>query len=273
MKNAARHSDSQGNGGEHLSQFAVNWEVYHSPGVDRHYTGKTLSRAEAMVLLRYQPRFADRHVLDLGVGTGRTIAYLKPLARRYVCLDYSRTMVDHVRIHHAGVDVRTADMRDLSPWREETFDFVFATSNVLDAVSHDDRLKVISEVRRVLTADGLFVFSSHNRAFRQAGHGPRMEYSRNPITQVLLIGRYLRCWANHRRTAEGCCQMDDYALFDDPGHDFGLIHYYITREHQAAQLDAAGFQLLDVIDSEGDNICAGEDGAASPSLMYVARRR
>ncbi|HEX3697403.1 MAG TPA: class I SAM-dependent methyltransferase [Polyangia bacterium] len=264
MKQAARHGDSQ---------FAINWEIYHSPGIDRHYTATTLSRAETVVLLRYQPRFADRDVLDLGVGTGRTIAYLKPLARRYVCLDYSRPMVDHVRSNHPDVDVRWADMRDLSPWRADAFDFVFATSNVLDAVSHRDRLKVLSEVRRVLTADGVFVFSSHNRAFRQAGRGPQMEYSRNPITQVLLVGRYLRCWANHRRTVEGCCQRDDYALFDDPGHDFGLIHYYITSAHQTAQLDAAGFQLLDVVDGEGRSIRAGEDGSASPSLMYVARRR
>jgi SAM-dependent methyltransferase len=269
----AQHNDTQSNGGPSISPFAFNWEIYHSPGIDRQYMKKTLSRAETVVLLRYQPRFVDRDVLDLGVGTGRTTAYLKPLARRYVCLDYSQAMIDHVRRDHADVDVRWADMRDLSPWPEETFDFVFATSNVLDAVSHDDRLRILSEVRRVLTDDGFFVFSSHNRAFREAGRGPRMEYSRNPITQVLMVGRYLRCWANHRRTVEGCCQRDDYALFDDPGHDFGLIHYYITSERQAAQLEAAGFELLDVVDMEGRNIHAGESGSASPSLMYVARRR
>lgn len=260
-----------GEGQQPRSQFAVNWGVYHSPGVERSYTSRTLSPAETLVLLKYQPCFAGRAVLDIGVGTGRTTSFLQPLAGRYACLDYSPAMVRRARQAFPEADVRLLDMRDLSPWPPGTFHFVLASSNVLDAVSHEDRLATLIEIRRVLAPDGVFVFSSHNRRYRLAGHGPQLELSRNPITQMLMAGRYLHCLRNHRRLSAHRRQAADYALFDDPGHDFALIHYYIAREHQAAQLAGAGFQPLEVIDRNGHALDADEDDAANPNLIYVAR--
>jgi hypothetical protein len=105
-----------------------------------------------------------------------------------------------------------------------------------------------------------------------AGHGPCLEFARNPVTQLGLGLRYLRCLLNHRRVSPHCRQRKAYALFDDPGHDFALIHYYITRQAQARQLAAAGFRLLDVIDGEGHDVAGDDDDSASPNLMYVAAR-
>lgn len=229
--------------------------------------------AETIALLKYQPGFAGHAVLDIGVGTGRTIPFLEPLARRYACFDYSPAMVERVRRDHPRVDVRLADMRDLSPWPAASFDFVFAANNVLDAIGHDDRLRAVAEIRRVLTAEGLFAFSTHNRRYRLAGHGPLLERSRNPVTQLSLVARYLRCVLNHRRLEARRVETADYALLDDPGHDFGLLHYYVSRDRQAAQLASAGFDLLSVVDMAGRELGPDDDGAASASLMYVARRR
>ncbi|HEY2901078.1 MAG TPA: class I SAM-dependent methyltransferase, partial [Polyangia bacterium] len=209
----------------------------------------------------------------IGIGPGRTAGFLKLLARRYTGIDYSPFMVEGVRRTHPDVDVRLMDMRDLSAWPAETFQFVLATSNVLDAVGHEDRLRTLGEVHRVLAPDGIFAFSSHNRHYHLAGRGPRLAYSRNPITQLLLAGRYLQCWRNHRRVSINRRQAPDYALFDDPGHDFALIHYYITRQCQAVQLDQVGFALLDIVDGQGRDVGPTDDDAASPSLMYVARRK
>jgi len=271
VQRSAGRADRAGN--ERAAQDAVNRDVYHAPEIDRSYKRTTLSTAETVVLLKHQPSIAGRAVLDIGVGTGRTIAFLKPLARRYACLDYSPAMVQRVRRDHPDLDVHLTDMRDLSPWRDESFDFVFAANNVLDAVGHEDRLRTIGEIRRVLMPEGLFVFSSHNRRFRLAGHGPRLEYSRNPVTQLSLALQYLRSLVNHRRLLANRRDGSDYALFADPGHDFGLIHYYVDRSRQAAQLDAHGFQLLDVVDMAGRELTGDDDDADSASLMYVARRR
>ena len=63
-------------------QDAVNRRVYHAAGVDLKYDSWDLNRCEVVTLLKYQPAFAGRDVLDLGVGPGRTAMYLTPLARR-----------------------------------------------------------------------------------------------------------------------------------------------------------------------------------------------
>ena len=36
----------------------------------------------------------------------------------------------------------------------------------------------------------------------------------------------------------------DYAVLNDCGHNYSVLHYYITREAQARQLAAAGFDLI-----------------------------
>jgi len=181
--------------------------------------------------------------------------------------------VDHVRKALPGVEVHLADMRDLSRWGAAEFDFIFASNNVFDAVSHADRLRILGEARRVLSADGVLVFSSHNRRCRTACKAPRLTYSRNPVTQARHVIEYLKRRLNHLHVGRLHRHEDEYALFNDTGHDFALLHYYIDRDRQQRQLDAAGLRLLEVIDSDGRSLREGDEDASSPSLLYVAARK
>jgi SAM-dependent methyltransferase len=255
------------------SQNEINSRVYHSPGVAGLYTGTLLNRAETMALLKYREAFVGRNVLDVGVGTGRTAAYLKPLARHYVGIDYSQEMIDYLRRTQPEVEAHLTDMRDLSAWGAGAFDFVFAPNNVIDAVSHDDRVRVLAEVRRVLSDGGLLVLTSHNRRYRLAESGPRLEYSRNPVIQAQHVARYLRRRLNHLRIGGLRRFEEEYALLNDIGHHYGLLHYYIDCDHQAAQLDAAGFRVLDVIDARARSLRSGDDDSDSSSLLYVVTRK
>lgn len=100
-----------------------------------------LNRAEAAALLRYQPAFAGKDVLDIGVGPGRTAAYLAPLAHRYQAIDYSSVMVAVFRQDFPNAAVALADMADMGLFEDASFDFVLAADNVFDAVGHADRLR------------------------------------------------------------------------------------------------------------------------------------
>jgi len=255
------------------TQDEINSRIYHARGISTGYRGKLLDRPETMALLRHQHAFFGRNVLDIGIGTGRTAGFLQPLARRYVCFDYSQEMVDHVRKALPGVEVHLADMRDLSRWGAAEFEFMVAPNNVFDAVSHADRLRILAEARRVLSTEGLLVFSSHNRRYRTAGKSPRLTYSRNPVTQALHVLRYLHRRLNHLRVGRLHRHEDEYALLNDIGHDYALLHYYIHRDRQQRQLDAAGFRLLEVIDSDGRSLHEGDEDASSPSLLYVSARK
>ncbi|MEP6938747.1 MAG: class I SAM-dependent methyltransferase [Rudaea sp.] len=226
---------------------------------------------ETAALLRYQPTFAGKEMLDVGVGTGRTSIYLHPLCTRYEGIDYSPVMVQHMRQMNPGISVRLADMRELADFPQGCFDFVFAPNNVLDAVGHVDRLRTLNEFHRVLRPHGTLMFSAHNRAYESALSGPHMAYSRNPVHQSVLLAEFLRRWINHRRVKSLRVQTPEYALLNDAGHDYACLHYYIGQLDQRQQLAAVGYEVGDVLDESGRSLDAGETAVDSAHLMYVAQ--
>jgi SAM-dependent methyltransferase len=252
-------------------QDRVNRRVYWSPEIVQHYKGVLLTTSETAALLRHQPAFVGRDILDLGIGTGRTTRFLAPLARRYVGIDYSQVMVDHVRKTMPEIDVRCGNIRDLSEFAQAEFDFVFGPNSVIDALSHKDRLRSLGEFRRVLRPGGLFVFTAHNRSARESLGGPKLVRSRNPVTQARYVVSYWRSMKNHSKVGRLRRFEEDYALLNDIGHEWACLHYYITREAQAKQLEPFGFRLLDVFADSGALLPAGED-EESANLLYVAAR-
>ncbi|MEO8052976.1 MAG: class I SAM-dependent methyltransferase, partial [Acidobacteriota bacterium] len=162
-------------------QHEINRAVYNSPGVYRYYLSRLLMPAEISCLLKYQPHISQRDVLDIGVGAGRTTRYLAPLARRYEGVDYSSVMVGYMKQAMPQIQVRQLDFRDLTVFEDRSFDFVFATDNVIDALPHDDRLRALSEAHRVLRKGGVLAFSSHNIRYEKAFLGPQLNWSSNPV--------------------------------------------------------------------------------------------
>jgi SAM-dependent methyltransferase len=253
-------------------QDAINGRVYQRPGIDRHYSDDTLWRAEGIALLKYQPAFAGKDVLDIGVGTGRTTIYLAPLARRYQAIDYSTEMVRSFEATFADIPIALTDMRQMAPFPDADFDFVLASNNVFDAVGHDDRLRTLREIHRVLRPGGILMFTSHNRDRKGAAHWPRLEFSRNPITQLLLAGNWCKALANHLRLRRYQVFAEDYAILNDQAHDCSLLHYYIGSAAQGQQLRDLGFGLLDVLDCRGNPVSQGRPPEDCRWLLYVARR-
>ncbi|MGD8281584.1 MAG: class I SAM-dependent methyltransferase [Gemmatimonadota bacterium] len=247
--------------------------MYHALGVDTDYQNwRSVPIYEVVALLRHQSAFVGRDVLDLGVGTGRTTRFLAPLARRYEAIDFSPVMVEALERNQPGISVRLGDIRDLSHFSEDSFDFVLGSNNVISAVGHRDRLKVLAEVHRVLRPGGKFAFTSHNQKYRHAGAAPRLELHRNPVTALRDLLTYVRRWINHARVGRYRETNEDYALFDDLGHDFGLLHYYVDRPHAERQLVDAGFLVRDVFSPQGRRLAPDTFGEAAPFLMYVAEK-
>ena len=250
----------------------INRQTYVLKDKTNHYQSKLLKVSETAALLKYQPAFTNRNILDLGVGTGRTTRYLYPLANSYLCCDYSPYMVAYMNEHFPDVKTLQVDMRDLTTIESSSIDFVLGASNVLDAVSHDDRLIVLSDVFRVLSTGGIFMFSSHNLGYKLSQTGPVLRYSKNPITQYYNFLSYVRSLINYRRNRRFWVLEKDYAVFSDRGHDYSLLHYYINRKSQKSQLHSTGFDLLEVFDENGKIANDEDQSIESSSLLYVARR-
>ena len=68
--------------------------LYERAKIAAYYASDTaITLGESVVLQRCRADYVLKHVLDLGVGAGRTTAWLAPNSASYVGLDYSRTMV------------------------------------------------------------------------------------------------------------------------------------------------------------------------------------
>lgn len=258
-----------------VEQDRINAEVFHAPSITTEYSVRGLDIPESLALLKYHNDVVGKDVLDIGIGTGRTTRILQPLARRYVGVDYSEPMVQHVRKVLPQVDAQQADMRKLGAWVESSFDLVFASNNVFDAVVHDDRLQTLREVHRVLRPGGLLMFSAHNRGAPSVMNQlqPSLHRSRNPFTQLRYLRHFRQQQRNARRLAPLHVTTPEYAILSDAGaHNCSLLLYFIDRHHQQRQLEGCGFRSLSVIDRDGYILAPHELGELSSGLFYVARR-
>ncbi len=253
-------------------QAAINRAVYESRGAYRHYLSQLLTPAEIVCLLKYQCHISGHDVLDIGVGAGRTTRYLAPFARRYEAIDYSSMMVSMMKRAMPEINVHQADFKDLTIFDDSSFDFVFATSNVIDTLPHEDRLQALREVNRVLRTDGILAFSSHNIHYKGAFRGPQLEWSSNPIRLAYNCAQYLVCLWNHIRVGPLRKITPDYALLNDPGHYYACLHYYVGRSTVNSQLMSVGLRLSEVFETQGRVAPEFQDDSDHPSLFYIARR-
>jgi len=253
------------------AQDEINLKLYRRSDLVKGYATVRLHPPEAVVMVRYRDDIHRRRVLDLGCGAGRLAFYLRPLTDQYVGVDFSPHMVEYCQRNFSGLSFVQGDMRDLGRFDAGSFDTVFAISNLFDAVSHEDRLQVLGEIRRVLAAGGLLVFSAHNRNCTLGTAAPRLEFNLNPFYQVRGVVAYLRNVANHRRIKPKQRFEPDYALLNDGAHNYSVLHYYILRNVQAKQLAGAGFELIECLDESGQTLRPGDDDSACSSIYYVAR--
>lgn len=251
---------------------SINKALYSSSdGVDS-YVNTTLQAPEVSIFVNYKDDYYGKKILDIGCGAGRTSHYLRNFTDRYVGVDYSRAMVDFCQRKYPEMQFRNGDVRDLSNFDDNEFDFVLFSYNGLDYIDHNDRLLALCEIKRVLKTEGLFVFSTHNRHYNGITVKPTLQLSLNPLRAAKNVLSYFEQLKNRNELKKKEVQTDEYALLNDNGNNFGLITYYIDKDSQTRQLADAGFELLEMYKLNGQSLAAKEDDSKSCWIYYVARR-
>lgn len=185
-------------------------------------------------------------------------------------------MIERSRRRFPGVSFQLVDARDLSAFPDGSFDFVLFSFNGIDAVGHEDRLRVLREVHRVLDAGGLFAFSSHNRNYRIPKPWDVRHLALNPLREPLRFAKraawYPTGIVNYLRVAHGSQDHADYCLSVDPAFRYSLIHYQITAAAQERQLEHAGFRLVETVGCDGRRLLPGDrESSQDPWLQYICR--
>jgi hypothetical protein len=89
---------------------------------------------------------------------------------------------------------------------------------------------------------------------------------------ALALVQLPRWWLNRRRLVRFERHEAAYAILNDVGHDYAVMHYYSTRDAQVRQFEAHGFEVLACLDLDGESVGTGEPAAHCPELHYVVRR-
>ena len=125
--------------------------MYESKNFVDHYIRELeLQPPEAEVLEELRGELPKFKMLDIGVGAGRTTQHFAKLVKEYTGIDYSKTMIDACRVKFPQYRLEVADARNLSIFDDSYFDFALFSFNGLDAVEHEERLKILHEIRRII---------------------------------------------------------------------------------------------------------------------------
>jgi ubiquinone/menaquinone biosynthesis C-methylase UbiE len=170
------------------------------------------------------------------------------------------------------------DARDLSIFGDAHFDFVLASYNCFDGLSHLDRIKILKEIRRICKTGGLVTFSSHNLLFTDNYF--KIDWwlkranleSRNPLRSLYAVYRY--GWVLALNDSREQISRKDFVKIHDGAHNFSHKIYYIKPWKEIEQLTELGFNNTRIFSLDGNEIERGSDLSRARDcwLYYLCTR-
>ncbi len=251
----------------------TNQNVWFAPDIALQYAQEhTPTTAESAILKQLADTLPQASLLDIGIGAGRTTTFLAPRCKDYVGIDYSHAMINIATARFPEAKLHQQDARDLSTYAQSSFDIVWFSYNGIDYVSHTDRLKILSEIHRVLKPGGLFIFSSHNRdsKFYPAYHWNNLQPTINPRRMARRLINYATGIINSIRHRSKQINTEDYAILNDQAHGYNMLTYYISGKKQIEQLHVAGFEVDGMWGMKGERLVSG-DYVGGYSIYYLVR--
>lgn len=234
----------------------------------------------ALDLVRETAR--GKPILDLGVGTGRTVPLLHGLTDAYRAIDYVPAMVDACRARHPGVRVDVGDARSLEGVASGHVGLVSFSFNGLDAVDHDGRRRALTEMRRVVRDDGVVSFSTLNLAgpaFRERPWHLRIAATRHPARLAMRAVRAVSTMpldlAGWLRLRSSCLDAPGWAIAPLSAHHYGVLAHFTTLARQLEELEEVGLDRdVIVLDNKhGARITTRDDTSRVAWFHVVARPR
>jgi 2-polyprenyl-3-methyl-5-hydroxy-6-metoxy-1,4-benzoquinol methylase len=251
---------------------AHNVAIYSMQGIAPYYAREPLFAPEIQIFIKHKSEFADKTVLDIGVGTGRTSKYLAPYSKRYVGIELNKNMLDLFSEHLPQIELVQCDMREFYKLNKDKFDFVLGPYSAFDALNHNDRVKMFHDIHAMMQPNGMFVFATHNLNWAGVGSTPQLEHAKDPVRLLKNYLAHRKCVKNHRRMKPLEERYANFAILNDISHEWLALLYYITREEQTKQLRETGFEVLEVYDRNGVLLGQGMDDTHCAVLYYVCRR-
>lgn len=224
----------------------LNLRTYNNANVVKWYQEmESITSVEKLIFDINSNILSSGSVLDIGIGGGRTTAYLFRKCKTYTGIDYSENFVSASKKKFANADIRLADARDLSVFKNNTFDVVNFSFNGIDYVNLKDREKILSEINRVLKPNGVFLFSTHNLCHETFNKQPWLYKENSFFTNLKTFLKLLPFLPRHISKKKEEFYSKDYAIINDSAHDYSLLTFYTAPSFIKQQLQQSEFTAIE----------------------------
>ncbi len=255
-----------------LKNVGSVWE--ESSIVELYNSEKTLHKPELIILNILKPMLPKMKMLDIGVGAGRTTIHFAPLASEYVAIDYSVNMINACKkkfCENKKWSFKVVNATNLQAFGNNEFDFVMFSFNGLDYIlDHQNRLKAICEIWRVLKPHGYFYFTTHNLNYLWR-FCEFKSFNLNETRRMLLMRIYnWKSWRIMRQRNKNVTHM----IANNGTHNFKVSNYFITPKFQIMALRNLGFKEISVYDLEGKLIDSSiaDSNDSNSYLHYLCKK-
>ena len=204
-----------------------------------------------------------RRVLDLGSGEGFGSAILAQTAAHVIGVDIDQLTVEHSRLNYAGpkLDFALGTALDLADYEDGSFDAVVAFE-VIEHVREQE--KVLSEISRVLSDDGIVIMSTPDRRMYDQGRSEPNPFHERELSLdeflELLESRFTHVAAWGQRTITG---SHLHALGDPSSRreSTGASDFFIERAGDEWRVAAAPTELYCVALASNAQMPAAASGS------------
>jgi ubiquinone/menaquinone biosynthesis C-methylase UbiE len=254
--------------------YSSNKEIFESSNIVNYYsTLEGLQKPEEAIINLLLPDLKHMRMLDIGVGGGRTSKYFSDLVKEYIGIDYSEKMIEACQKRFGeerkNIVFEVCDARMMNIFNNDYFDFILFSFNGIDSVSHDDRIKILTEIKRVLKPSAYFCFSTHN--IQSTKDLFRFEVTLNVRTLLSSAKRYIRLITINKQYKE--LWTKDYTIINDGAHDFKILGYYIKPAVQIKQLKNLGFKNIKIFSlADGHQIHNNLEKNEDSWLYYLCEK-
>ena len=218
----------------------INKEIYNSKDIVNKYKQKSyLFKGEKILIENLKNNINNGKMLDIGIGTGRTTKYFSQYFNKYVGIDYAEEMINTAKQTYKNKNIQffCLDAKNMNIFNDNEFDYILFSFNGIDCVSFDDRLKILTEIKRIAKPRATFVYSTHNiynipKLF--SFHMPK-----NPLNIIPEIKRVKKINTINKNPDQ--LLKSDYVIITDGDIDFSVQYYYGNMNFEFEQLKKIGF--------------------------------
>ncbi len=127
----------------------------------------------------------DDKIIDIGAGTGAYSGYLYQQGYDITCVELVQYNLNVLRKNYPNIKNYLLDARDLSIFKDNTFDKIILFGPIYHLLKEEDKIKALKEAKRICKNDGIIFISYYMQDYAFITYG----IIKNKIRESLQEGR------------------------------------------------------------------------------------